>query len=125
MPRTCSVCSDSRRLEIDRAIHSGIYTSEIARRFGFSKPTITGHRRSAHHLLQTPRQRDSRQPHTAASLLKRIEANLDDGAALGDLRIAASTLPHGERRLLVQELRLRAGRGVVAEHVPVSRRVAA
>jgi hypothetical protein len=62
--------------------------------------------------------------HTAESLLKKIEASLDDGDSLRDLRIAAFMLPTGERRILVAELRRRAA-GRVAEHVPVSRRVAA
>ncbi len=119
MPKPCSVCTSDRREEIDRAIHSGIYTSEIGRLFGFTKPTITGHRRSGHHLLQ-PR-RVSSGPHTAESLLKRIEECLGDDSALKDLRIAVRMLPTGERLLLTQELRRRAGRGKVPEPVPVRR----
>lgn len=124
MPKICSVCSHERREEIDFAIHQGLYTSEIGRRFGLTTPTITGHRRSAHHLLLTPRQGSSG-PHDAESLLKRIEANLDDHEAMRALRLAVRMLPPEEKRVLVAALRSRAGRSKVAEHVPVSRRVAA
>ncbi len=116
MPKTCSVCTSDRRVEIDRAIHAGLYTSEIARRFGFTQPTITGHRRSGHHLLQ-PR-RVSSGPHTAESLLKRIEECLGDPDALAALRVAASALPPPEKRVLIAELRRRALG--VAEHVEVA-----
>lgn len=118
MPRrTCSVCTSDRRVEIDAAIHRGLFTSEIARRFGFTTPTITGHRRSGHHLLQ-PR-RVSSGPHNASSLLTRIEANLDDPDALAALRIAVGSLAPAEKRVLVAALRRRSGK--VAEHVPVRR----
>ncbi len=117
MPKRCSVCTSDLREEIDAAIHRGLYTSAIAVRFGFTGPTITGHRRSGHHLLQ-PR-RVSTGPHTAASLLKRIEECLGDTAALAALRIAVFALPPPEKRLFIAELRRRSGR--VAEHVPVRR----
>jgi hypothetical protein len=116
VPKPCSVCTSERREEIDRDIHRGVSTSEIGRRFGFSEPTVKGHRRSAHHLLQTPRQ-GSTGPHDAESMLKRIEHCLDDGDALADLRIAVFTLPPEEKRVLVAALRSRAGRGKVAEPV--------
>lgn len=56
-------------------------------------------------------------PHTASGLLGRIKANLDDPDAMRDLRLALTTLPHGERQLLVAGLRSRAGRGKVEEPV--------
>jgi DNA-binding transcriptional ArsR family regulator len=96
------------REEIDRDIHRGLYTSVIARRFGLSKPTVTGHRRSGHHLLQPRRVYTG--PHTAESLLARIEECRGDDQAMRALRIAVGTLPPGERRLLVEELRRRAGK---------------
>jgi hypothetical protein len=120
VPKPCSVCTSDRREEIDRAIHSGIYTSEIGRLFGFTKPTITGHRRSGHHLLQ-PR-RVSSGPHTARTLLTRISECLGDPDALAALRVAVSALDRAEKRVLLAELRRRSGR--VAEHVPVARRAA-
>jgi len=118
--RACSVCEHDQREEIDRAIHRGAYSSEIAVSFGLTKPTISGHRRSGHHLLH-PR-RVSSGPHNAASLLRRIESNLGDPDALAALRIAVSALPAPEKRLLMEGLRSRSGR--VAEHIP-ARRVAA
>ncbi len=121
MPRrTCSVCSDARREEIDAAIHAGLYTSEIARSFGLTRPTIAGHRRSAHHRLH-PR-RVAGGPHTASSLLTRIEDSLGDTVAVAALRIAAYALPPAERRLFIAELRRRSGK--VAAREP-ARRVAA
>lgn len=113
--RTCSVCEHPSREEIDAAIHAGLYSSEIGRLFGFTKPTVTGHRRSGHHLLQ-PR-RVSTGPHTASTLLTRISECRGDHEALQDLRIAVGTLPPEERRRLVEALRSRAGLGKVAEPV--------
>ncbi len=113
--RTCSVCKHERRVEIDAALHAGTYTSEIGRRFGFTTPTVTGHRRSGHHLLQ-PR-RASSGPHNARSLLQRILENRDDDEALRSLRLAVRMLPTGERRRLVAELRRRSGRGKGAESI--------
>lgn len=121
MPKTCSVCNHPQKVEIDFALHHGDTTRSVGERFGLSKPTITGHRRSGHHRLQTPRRETT--PHTAAGLMARIGMNLDDPEKLRDLRLALTTLPMGERRILIEELRRRSGR--VAEHVPVSRRVAA
>jgi hypothetical protein len=63
---------------------------------------------------------DTATPHTALSLLTRISANLDDDDALGDLRIAVGSLPPVERRLLVEELRARAGRGKVPAMMKVA-----
>ncbi len=120
MPKTCSVCTSDRREEIDRDIHQGLYTSEIARRFGFTTPTITGHRRSGHHLLQ-PR-RVPTGPHTARTLLTRISECLGDPDALAALRVAVSALDRAEKRVLLAELRRRSGKG--EEHVPVARRAA-
>lgn len=121
--RTCSVCNHERRVEIDFRLLAGGTSRAVGEAFGLSKPTITGHRRSGHHLLQSPLQRNTRTPHDAASLIQRILENRGDDDAIKDLRIATSMLPHSERRLLVEELRRRAGK--VPEHVPVSRRVAA
>ncbi len=121
MPRrTCSVCSDARREEIDAAIHAGLYTSEIAHSFGLTQPTIAGHRRSAHHRLH-PRP-VSTGPHDADSLLTRIEEVLGDPAALAALRIAAYALDPAQKRLFIAELRRRSGR--VAEHIPARLEVA-
>ncbi len=110
--RTCSVCKHERRGEIDAALHAGLYSSEIGRRFGLSKPTVTGHRRSGHHLLQPRRVYTG--PHDAASLLRRISDSRGDDEAMRSLRLAVRMLPTGERRILVEELRLRSGRGKVA-----------
>lgn len=118
--RTCSVCKHERRVEIDRAIHAGLYSSKIGRRFNLSKPTVTGHRRSGHHLLQPRRVYTG--PHTAESLLARIEESLGDPDALAALRVAASALPAYEKRLFIAELRRRSGR--VAEHIPARLEVA-
>jgi hypothetical protein len=104
-------------VEIDRAIHHGDASRAVGERFGLTKPTVTGHRRSGHHLLQTPRQRNTGTPHTAATLLRRIADSRGDHEAMLDLRLAASTLPHGERRRLIEELRRRAGIGVGAKPV--------
>ncbi len=120
MPKRCSVCEHDLREEIDRAIHRGLYTSEIAHSFGFTPPTIAGHRRSAHHLLH-PRP-VAGGPHTASSLLKKIEDSLGDTAAVAALRIAAYALPPAERRLFIAELRRRSGK--VAEHIPARLEVA-
>lgn len=121
-PGTCSVCRHPRREEIDFALHHGDTSRAVGQAFGLSKPTITGHRRSGHHLLQTPRQGASG-PHTAASLLTRIEECLDDPEKLRDLRLALTTLPHRERRLLIEGLRLRAAGRVEVAQEP-ERRVA-
>ncbi len=117
MPKICSVCSHERRVEIDRAIHQGLYTSEIGRLFDLSKPTVTGHRRSGHHLLQPRRVYTG--PHTARTLLTRISECLGDPDALAALRVAVSALPPPEKRVLLAELRRRALG--VAEHAPVRR----
>ncbi len=108
MQKRCSVCASDLREAIDRAIHAGDYTSVIAVRFGFTTPTVTGHRRSGHHLLQPRRVYTG--PHTASSLLKKIEECRGDDQALRSLRLAVRMLPTGERRILVEELRRRAGR---------------
>lgn len=110
MPKSCSVCNHERRVEIDFALLQGEKTRLVSERFGLTYPAVKAHRRSAHHVVQTPRQ-GSTGPHTADTLLKRIEACLDDHDALADLRVAASALPHGERRRLVEALRSLAGRG--------------
>lgn len=116
MPKTCSVCEHELRTEIDAAIVQGGTSRAVAERFGLSKPTITGHRRSGHHHLQTPHQRDTATPHDAASLLRRIEECRGDHEAIGGLRIAVSALPAAEKRLFIAGLRRRAGRvAVVAE----------
>lgn len=113
MPKRCSVCEHEQRVEIDFALHRGDPTRLVSERFHLTNATIKGHRRSQHHLVgRTPPRRTS--SHTAESMLKKIEACLDDGDALRDLRIAASTLQPEEKRLLVEELRRRAGRGKVA-----------
>lgn len=113
MRKNCAVCEHERKIAIDAAIHRGDLTRAVAEAFGLSKPTITGHRRSGHHLLH-PRRVDTG-PHTARSLLRRIEGCLGDAEQLRDLRLAVLTLPPGERRLLIEGLRLRAGRGKVAQ----------
>lgn len=113
MPKTCSVCRHPRREEIDAALHHGEPTRLASERFALTYPQLKAHRRSAHHVVQTPRQRDTGTPHTAATLLRRISECRGDAEALGALRIAVRTLPTGERRLLVEELRRRAGRGEV------------
>lgn len=123
MPKRCSACEHEQRVDLDAALLSGEPTRAVSDRFdGLTHPTVKAHRRSGHPLVgRTPRRRTS--PHNAESLLKKIEANLEDAEAVTDLRLAVLLLPHGERRLLVAALRRRAGR--VAEHAPVSRRVAA
>ncbi len=122
MPKRCSCCEHPQRVEIDAALLQGGTSRAVGQRFGLSKPTITGHRRSGHHLLQTPRQ-GAGGPHNAESLLTRIEDLRGDDEAMRSLRLAVSTLPPGERRRLVEGLRLRAGRGEVEQ--PVSARMAA
>jgi hypothetical protein len=110
-------------VEIDAALLGGDLTRIVAERFdGLSYPQVKGHRRSAHHLRRSPLQRDSRQPHDADSLLKRIESNLGDPDALAALRVAVSALDRDAKRLFIAELRRRSGKG--AEHVPVARRAA-
>lgn len=117
MPKTCAVCRHPGRVEIDSALLNGEPTRSVAEAFGLSEPTVKGHRRSAHHLRRSPLQRDTRQPHTAASLLARIEECRGDDEALRGLRLAVRMLPPEEKRVLVAALRSRAGRGKVAEPV--------
>ncbi len=119
MPKSCSCCEHPRRVEIDYAILQGDTSRAVGEAFGLSKPTITGHRRSGHHLLQTPRQ-GAGGPHDADSLLRRISDCRGDDEALADLRIAVLTLPKVERIILVQELRRRSGRGKVPARMKVA-----
>ena len=48
MPRTCTVCSNSRRLEIDQALRAGEPLRAIAARFSLAPSSI--HRHKANHL---------------------------------------------------------------------------
>ena len=48
MPRTCTVCSDSRRLEIDQALRVGEPLRAIATRFSLAPSSI--HRHRVNHL---------------------------------------------------------------------------
>jgi hypothetical protein len=98
------------REEIDYAILQGGTSRAVGEAFGLSKPTITGHRRSGHHLRRSPLQRDTRTPHDASTLLTRISECRGDHEALQDLRLAASTLQPVEKRILIAELRMRAGK---------------
>jgi hypothetical protein len=110
VPKRCSVCEHEQRVEIDFRLLSGELTRAVSERIdGLTYPQIKGHRRSGHHLQQTPR-RGITSSHTAAGLLKKIVDRLDDAEALADLRIAVGTLPHEQRGLLVAELRRRAGK---------------
>ncbi len=110
MPKRCSVCEHPQRVEIDFRLLAGELTRSVSERFAsLTYPQIKGHRRSGHHLQQTPR-RGITSSHTAAGLLKKIEDRLDDAEALADLRIAVGTLQPGERGLLIEGLRRRAGK---------------
>ena len=52
MPRTCSVCADSRRAEVDQALVSGVAVDELSRRYPpLSATSIRRHR--AEHLPAT------------------------------------------------------------------------
>lgn len=114
MPKRCSCCDHPQKVDLDFAILQGDTSRAVGEAFGLSKPTITGHRRSGHHLLQTPRQ-GAGGPHDADSLLRRIEDLRGDHDALRDLRLAVATLRPGERSILIEELRRRAVRVEVAQ----------
>lgn len=48
MPRSCTICVNKHKLEIDRAILAGETYGAIARRFGVSRHAVANHRRSGH-----------------------------------------------------------------------------
>ena len=55
MPRPCSICNHPARREIEAAVQAGEPYSHIAEQYGFSKATITRHRKHLHAvLLQAP-----------------------------------------------------------------------
>ncbi len=51
MANTCSICDDSRRADIDKALQVPRSDSQVSRQFGFSRATIARHR--AHSALNS------------------------------------------------------------------------
>ncbi len=106
MPRTCSVCTDARRAEVDQALVSGVAVDEIARRYPpLSATSIRRHR--AEHVSQTLAKAHEAKEVTrgddlleqvrqlrgkAVSLLLKAEAAGDYRTALAGIREARACL---------------------------------
>jgi len=106
MPRTCSVCADSRRAEVDQALVSGVAVDEIARRYPpLSATSLRRHR--AEHVSQTLAKAHEAKEVTrgddlleqvrqlrgkAVSLLLKAEAAGDYRTALAGIREARACL---------------------------------
>lgn len=111
MPRTCTVCTHPKRLQIERAIVAGTSLRAIAGRFGPSKTAITRHRthvaaaiaRNTKALevaradtllgdVQTARNRAERLYAAAESILDGALEDSDGRTALNAIRSAVDVL---------------------------------
>lgn len=82
--KTCSLCLNSARTEIDEAIVSGASVRDIAGRFGTSRSAVSRHR--SHIPTSLTKAKDARQIAEATTLLARLEALIAD---FRDIALAA------------------------------------
>lgn len=82
MPRTCTVCTHPRRVEIDRALVAGGSNRVIARQYGVSHDAVRRHRR--HLSAKLTKAAAARVDREALSLVDQMEAHLATAKAVLD-----------------------------------------
>jgi CBS-domain-containing membrane protein len=105
MPRTCTVCGNESREEIDRALVAGDAYRNIAERYGTSTTAL--HRHKADHLPVTlTKAKEAGEVARADELLSRVEslqtrtlAVLEAAEETGELRTALSAIREARSNL--------------------------
>jgi len=100
MTRTCTVCRDPQREEIDKALVAGTPYRDIARRFRLSKAALSRHRRHVAEALAEAR----------LLTIERLVADLDDLQHHAEQQLARAEVEHDLRGAL---LAIRECRGII------------
>jgi len=99
MAQECSICTHSRRAEIDQAIARGDAHRAIAREFGVSRHALDRHKKNGHIAQQIAKAAEAKEIAQAENLLSKIttlqetaDRILDQAERAGDLRAACAAI---------------------------------
>ena len=104
MPRTCTICTHTKRREIDRALVAGEPYRSIAKHFGASAPAVLRHREHLPaRLVRAQEARDAAQADTLLDQLRTLQERtleiLRKAESAGDLRTATAAIGQARQNL--------------------------